>query len=270
MSDIASTASANTALLALQAANAQQNEALSRLATGQAIQSPLDGPSAFFAGQDLTNRAATLAQRSDQIGQAISATRVADIALGAIDDLVSVIQGSAVNALSQRDPEAQGRFAEQYRTLTTQIDQLRNDASYGGVNLLQGSSLTVDLGDTAGGSTFTIDGFDASTQGLGLIPPPLVANGNGPQLALEATSSVQENTRAARQRLQNGVGILAQRAEFNENLGNILALGAQDLTGADLAEEAVRATVGRTAQQIAQASVGIATLQGQSILRLLA
>ena len=54
-----------------------------------------------------------------------------------------------------------------YNSLLTQIDQLAGDASYNGVNLLNGNNLTVNFNETAT-STLTISGVTFNHSGLGL------------------------------------------------------------------------------------------------------
>src|ERR1700749_2134688 len=54
-----------------------------------------------------------------------------------------------------------------YNSLLTQIDQLASDASYNGVNLLNGNNLTVNFNET-GTSKLTISGVTFNSTGLGL------------------------------------------------------------------------------------------------------
>src|SRR5581483_652872 len=55
----------------------------------------------------------------------------------------------------------------QYNALLTQIDQLANDSSYNGVNLLKGDSLKVSFNEN-GSSSLTITGVTFNSGGLGL------------------------------------------------------------------------------------------------------
>ena len=56
-----------------------------------------------------------------------------------------------------------------YNSLLTQIDQLAGDASYNGVNLLNGNNLTVNFNET-GTSTLTISGVTFNHAGLAFRP----------------------------------------------------------------------------------------------------
>ena len=73
------------------------------------------------------------------------------------------LSGSAVSGTSSTRTTLQSN----YNALLTQIDQLAGDASYNGVNLLNGNNLTVNFNET-GTSSLTINGVTFNPAGLGL------------------------------------------------------------------------------------------------------
>ncbi|MFX8308883.1 hypothetical protein ABTL21_19890, partial [Acinetobacter baumannii] len=58
-------------------------------------------------------------------------------------------------------------LVKQYNSLLTQIDQTASDASFNGVNLLNGDQLTLTFNET-GKSKLSLTGVTATSAGLGL------------------------------------------------------------------------------------------------------
>src|SRR3984885_13198251 len=75
------------------------------------------------------------------------------------------LSASAVTGTSTTRTTLQGN----YNALLTQIDQLASDASYNGVNLLNGNNLTVNFNEN-GTSGLTIAAVTFNSAGLGLSP----------------------------------------------------------------------------------------------------
>src|ERR1700744_3948291 len=69
MSDITLTAGIRQNLLSLQQTSADLNTTQQALATGKAVNSAADNPSAYFTSQNLTNSANSLSALLDQVGQ---------------------------------------------------------------------------------------------------------------------------------------------------------------------------------------------------------
>ena len=88
MSDVSLTSSVRTNLLLLQNTQTSIDRTQTRLATGNKINSAIDGPQSFFAAQGLNQRAGDLLFLKDGLGQAISTINAADAAVTAIEELV--------------------------------------------------------------------------------------------------------------------------------------------------------------------------------------
>lgn len=154
-------------LLLQQTATSLQNTQL-RLATGNKINSALDGPTSFFAAQSLNQRAGDLNNLKDGIGQAISTLKAGDTGITNIQDLVSQAQGLTTQALSNLGNDAnsvqlRNNLATQYNTLLRNIDKLAQDSGYGGKNLLVGSGLSLDATQSSEQSVNAIQGISGAT-----------------------------------------------------------------------------------------------------------
>jgi flagellin-like hook-associated protein FlgL len=136
-------------LLLLQQTTSSLERTQLRLATGNKINSALEGPAQFFAAKGLNQRAGDLNGLKDNIGQAISTIKSADTGITKIEELVEQARGLTTQALGSLGTDAssvklRNSLASQYNTLLRNIDTLAKDSGYGGKNLLIGSGLKVD------------------------------------------------------------------------------------------------------------------------------
>jgi flagellin-like hook-associated protein FlgL len=136
-------------LLLLQQTSSLLEKTQTRLATGNKINSALDGPAAFFAAKGLTQRAGDLDALKDGIGQAISTIKAGDSGITAIESQIEQARGLTTQALGSLGNDAnsvklRNSLAQQYNNVLRQIDKLAQDSGYQGKNLLVGSGLRVD------------------------------------------------------------------------------------------------------------------------------
>lgn len=148
-SDVSLTAGMRNNLLLLQKTNKQVESIQSRLATGNKVNSALDGPNSFFAAKGLNTRAGDLSSLKEAMGQAISTIQAGDKGITAIEDLVAQARGLTTTAYSNLGNDASSiaarkSLAEQFNRLKDQIDKIAGDSGYQGKNLLKGNGLTLD------------------------------------------------------------------------------------------------------------------------------
>jgi flagellin-like hook-associated protein FlgL len=98
MSDITLTSGIRQNLLALQQTSADLNTTQEALATGKAVNSASDNPSAFFTSQTLTNNANALSALLDQIGQGSQTISAADNGLTGVTSLLQQALSTATQA----------------------------------------------------------------------------------------------------------------------------------------------------------------------------
>jgi len=154
-------------LLLQQTSSSLQNTQL-KLATGNKINSALDGPSSFFAAKSLNQRAGDLDNLKDGIGQAISTLKAGDSGITNIQDLLNQAQGLTTQALSNLGTDAnsvqlRNNLANSYNSLLRQIDKLAQDSGYAGKNLLVGSGLSLDATQSSKEAVNAIQGVSGAT-----------------------------------------------------------------------------------------------------------
>jgi flagellin-like hook-associated protein FlgL len=230
------------------------------------------------AGVNLTatitaNDALTFTSTNDGAGQVITKAGAAPATLDAIDVTGTGGTLGAVNAAAP-DPVSQAARAglvNQYNQIITQISTTAQDASFNGINLLNGDSLKLVFDET-GRSTSTITGVTFDPAGLGLkaltAGTDFVDNAttNNVLTALNAASTTLRSQASA---FGANLSIVQIRQDFNKNIINVLQTGSSNLTLADSNEEAANSQALSTRQSIATSALALANQAQQNVLQLL-
>lgn len=167
INDISLTSGMRSNLFNLQGTVDLLNRTQQRLSTGKKVNSALDNPTSFFAAQSLNQRASDLSSWKDAMSNAVNTIQAADNGISAISSLIQAAKGIAQSALSTSDTTSITSYAAQYDEILTQITKIAGDSSYSGTNLLAAQNLTVKF-DNANGDALQIQGFDATSNGLGI------------------------------------------------------------------------------------------------------
>ncbi|WP_207461913.1 flagellin [Azospirillum sp. SYSU D00513] len=165
INDVALTASMRTNLLQLQKVDGQIAQKQNILATGNKINSALDGPTSFFAAKGLTQRAGDLTALKDSMGQAVSTIKAADKGVTAITSMIEQAKGLTTAAYSALGDDAgsiatRKSLAAQFNGLKEQIDKLAADSGYAGKNLLAGDGMRLDATSSSRAAVNSIVGVD--------------------------------------------------------------------------------------------------------------
>ena len=198
--------------------------------------------------------------------QAISGS--ASTATNGLFHSVSAAVGPVVDPNSQSSRAA---LVSQYNNVLTQINTTAQDASFNGVNLLNGDTLKLVFNET-GKSTLSITGVTFSQTGLGLTTLTSgtdFLDNNSANKALTSLSTASSTLRAEASTLGSNLSIVQIRQDFNKNLINVLQTGSSNLTLADTNEEAANSQALSTRQSIAVSALSLANQSQASVLQLL-
>lgn len=199
-------------------------------------------------------------------GEQLTITDVAN-ASGKTGNAASAL---GVSGLADNGTNTRKSYAEQFNTILDQIDQmvLNGDTGYKGVNLLNGDDLTVNFNEDRT-SSLLIKGAVFDTKGLGLNTAK-----NEWRTAADIDSALS-NIDTAVSRLETksselgqNLSVIQTRQDFTENMINTLTTGADDLTLADMNEEAANLLALQTRQQLATNALSLASQSQQSVLSL--
>ena len=194
---------------------------------------------------------------------ATPAEETAKVAVNITSDVTGVSMSGTM------DPDARKTSISQFNDILTQIDQLANDSSYKGVNLLKGDKLKVVFNEDRS-SYLEIEGKDASSTGLKLASVSAAdwETNEGVEATITSVENAINELRDMATEFGNNYSIVQTRQDFTENLINVLEEGADDLTLADMNEESANMLALQTRQQLGINSLSLASQAAQSVLQL--
>lgn len=176
------------------------------------------------------------------------------------------IAGSSENGETLQ--EARETFAADYNSLRDQIDQLANDASFNGINLLKGDALTVKFNED-GTSKLDITGVTMTSEGSLGITEAVFTDDETVEADIALLNKATETLRSQASTFGANLSVVQNRQDFTKNMINVLETGSGNLTLADTNEEAANLLALQTRQSLAQTSLSLATQAEQSVLSLL-
>ncbi len=160
---------------------------------------------------------------------------------------------------------------DQYNKVIEQIRTTAQDASFNGVNLLNGDQLKLVFNET-GKSTLTIQGVTFDPAGLGLEDlakgTDFLDNSNTNAI-IDKLNAASTTLRSQASAFGSNLSVVQIRQDFNKNLINVLQTGSANLTLADTNEEAANSQALATRQSIAVSALALANQSQQSVLQLL-
>jgi flagellin-like hook-associated protein FlgL len=200
----------------------------------------------------------------------------APTALDAINVSANALGGGAGGTVvaAVPDPVSQNNrttLVSQYNQILQNIASAAQDASFNGINLLDGNSLKM-MFDETGKSTLTIAGvtFDPNGLGLNLLTPGVDFTDNVMTdevlTALNTASTILGSQASA---FGANLSIVQVRQDFNKSLINVLQTGSANLTLGYSDEEAANSRALSTRQSIAISALALANRSQQSVLQLL-
>ncbi|KZD21722.1 flagellin [Tardiphaga robiniae] len=159
----------------------------------------------------------------------------------------------------------------QYNTVIDQIKTTAADASFNGVNLLNGDTLALTFNET-GKSKLSISGVTFDPAGLGLESltkgEDFLDNAATNKL-LTGLNNASSTLRSQASAFGSNLSVVQMRQDFSKQMINVLQTGASNLTLADTNEEAANSQALSTRQSIAVSALSLANQSQQGVLQLL-
>ncbi|MGE3145348.1 MAG: flagellin [Pseudorhodoplanes sp.] len=186
-------------------------------------------------------------------------------ALG-IGAVTGTTQGTA--SVGAPDPTRTSLQAD-FNNVLTQIDALASDASYNGVNLLDGDDLKVVFNET-GTSSLTISGvtFDSAGLGLSAVSGAGFQSDGDIDTTIATLDTALASLRTQSSKFGSNLTTVQTRQDFTKNLINTLQTGADTLVLADTNEEGANLLALQTRQQLSTTALSLSAQADQAVLRL--
>src|SRR6267154_1654864 len=240
------------------------NAALSSAGIGLTASLASDGSIGFTSTNDNASQVLTLGTTAAANTVALSGTNTFA--------LVTPTGGSAGKPVADAASQTiRSSLVKQYNDIITQITTTAQDASFNGINLLNGDNLKLTFNET-GKSTLNIAGVTYSATGLGLnvlVSGTDFLDNNSANKAIAAITAASSSLRTEASTLGSNLSIVQIRQDFSKNLINVLQTGSANLTLADTNEEAANSQALATRQSIAVSALALSNQSQQSVLQLL-
>jgi len=272
--DISLTASARANLTALTSTTTLLGTTQEALSTGKDVNSASDNATAYFASQGFLNAANDLNNVKSNLSSALESVNSFDNSISDVNSVVVQLQGLATQALGTTDTGTRAGLASQFNALTTQLDELVNDATFNGSNLLNstGNTLVVLFNET-NTTSLTITGVNVTSAGL------LTSSGNSAGSAWATESNIQTaqsclltalaTLRTDAAQFGGNATLIQTRQDFTSNLITSLENASSDLIQADTNVEGANLQALQAQDQLGIVSLGISGTLEQAILRIL-
>jgi len=223
------------------------------------------GPNNLSAGLDANNKL-VITTLNDAASKTIGAVTYTNsgggtVTFGAVNPPIADVNSQVTRA----------NLVAQYNNIIAQITTTSQDASFNGINLLNGDDLKLTFNET-GKSTLNIRGVTYDAAGLGLAP--LTAgtdflDNDSAKTVIAKISLASDVLRSEASALGSNLSIVQIRQDFAKNLINVLQTGSANLTLADSNEEAANSQALSTRQSIAVSALALSNQSQQSVLQLL-
>jgi flagellin len=219
---------------------------------------------------NLTGVTATI-NGSDQIS--ITSTSSSSVTIGGTD-AASFFAGANVGANAPTatigtPSTSRSDLQTQYNELLTQIDALAGDASYNGINLLNGDDLKVVFNED-GSSSQTITGVTFTATGLGLsaLSGTEFQTNSAIDTVITNLDGALSDLRSQAAKFGSNLTTVQTRQDFTKNMINTLQTGADALVLADTNEEGANLLALQTRQQLSTTALSLSAQADQAVLRL--
>jgi len=270
--DITLSASTRANLSALTTTTSLLGTTQEALSTGKTVNSASDNATAFFASQGFLNTANNLNTIKGNLSTALETVNSFDNSIADIESVVNQLQGLTTQALQTTDTGTRAGLASQFNALTTQLDQLVNDATFNGTNLLNSTSATLVVYFNQTNTTaLTITGVNVTSTGL--MATATASNNWAGTADIEFNqsfllSALSTLTTDAAQFGGNAT-LIQTRQDFTSNLINSLQNASNDLVDADSNTEGANLQALQAQDSLGIVSLGVSGMLEEAVLRIL-
>ena len=263
------------ALIALQNLNKTNSEltgAQNRINTGLSVAGPKDDGAVWAIAQGMRMDVLALGAVTQSLDRAISATDVAVSAGQSISDLLTEMKAKALAASDDSlDQNSREAYNADFVSLRDQIGNIVQNASFNGVNLINGSTATLQaLANAAGDKFVTVTAQDLSLGGsiISIASTSTISTATNASSMITTIENSLNAINLALAKLGTDSKKVGIHKTFVGKLADELTNGIGNLVDADLAKESARLQSLQTKQQLGIQALSIANQAPQAVLQL--
>jgi len=263
------------ALVALQNLNKTSTElqvTQQRISTGLKVGSAKDDGAAFAIAQSQRSTVSSLDAVKDSISRAGSVVDVSLSAGTSASDLLTQLKAKALAASdSSLDTTSRAALKNDFESIRDQITKTLKNASFNGINLVDGTNSKIAaLANANGSSVITVAGQNLSLGGsiVTLKSDDTFATATSASNLLTTLDTSINNVSSALAKLGTSAKALDNHATFVGKLQDSLTAGIGNLVDADLAKESAKLQALQTKQQLGVQALSIANQSTSTVLSL--
>lgn len=264
------------AMIALQNLNATNSElamAQTRINTGKKVSSAKDNGAIWAIAQNQRATSGSLNAVRDSLQRSQSTIDVAIAAGETVSDLLLQMKEKALaSSDSSLDSASRNALNEDFKALRDQVGKAVQNATFNGVNMLNGASATsiAALADADGTSKLTVQAQDLALGGANVTVTATDSIGTQTLAGtvMAAVTASIANVSTSLSKLGTGSKAVTSHLAFVNKLQDAVDAGVGNLVDADLAKESAKLTALQTKQQLGVQALTIANQAPQAIMSL--
>lgn len=272
MATVNTNVGAAIALQNLNATNRDLSVVQSRINTGLVVASAKDNGGIFAIAQKLRSDVGAFNAVSQSLDRSASTVDVAIAAGEAISDILIELKEKALAASdASLDTASRDALNEDFTSLRDQIGTIVSNAAFNGVNIVDGSTTSVQaLADADGTSRLTVSGENLSLSGavVTITSTQQINTAVAASTTIATIETSLQNVNEALARLGTGSKKLELHNIFVSKLSDALEAGIGNLVDADLAKESAKLQSLQVKQQLGIQALSIANQAPQTLLSL--
>jgi len=262
-------------MIALQNLNATSNalqNVQNIISTGLRVASAKDDGATYAIAQSQRSDVSSLDAVKDSLNRGSSVVDVALSAGDSVTDLLSQMKDKALAASdTSLDTTSRKAYATDFQSLRDEITSTLANASFNGINILDGSKTSITALANAGGtSVLTVAGENMSLGGsiVTVATTATFASATSASNLLTTLDTSISNVSAALAKLGTSSKALASHMTFVGKLQDAINQGIGNLVDADMASESAQLQALQTKQQLGVQALSIANQSTSTVLSL--
>jgi len=271
-SSINTNVGAMVALQNLSTTSSQLSGVENIISTGLKIASAKDNGAIYAIAQSQRSTVSSLDAVTDSLNRASSVVDVASAAGNSVADLLNQLKTKALAASdTSLDTTSRNALQSDFNSIRDQITSTINNASFNGINLVNGGNANITaLANAKGTGGITVSGENLSLGGsiVTLATTASFATATSAANLLTTLDTSIDNVSSSLAKLGTSSTALQSHITFVGQLQNSLTAGIGNLVDANMAEESAKLQALQTKQQLGVQALSLANQSTSTVLSL--
>jgi len=263
------------ALVALQNLNSTQSQLSATqqiISTGLKVASAKDNGAVWAIAQSQRSTVGSLDSVKDSLSRASSVVDVSMSAGSSVSDMLTQLKQKALAASdTSLDTTSRNALQNDFNSIRDQITKTLSNASFNGINLVDGSKTKITaLANASGSNVLTVAAQNLSLGGsiVTLAATASFATATSASNLLTTLDTSINNVSASLAKLGTSSTALSNHETFVGKLQDSLTAGIGNLVDADMAKESAKLQALQTKQQLGIQALSIANQSSSTVLSL--